>query len=48
MIGAAWHDRQQRLDPRPQLIRHHPRRLLALPHTPINPKMINIIPRSFC
>jgi hypothetical protein len=36
VIGTARHDRQQRLDPRPQPIRHHPRRLLTLPHMKIN------------
>jgi hypothetical protein len=29
MVGTARHGRQQRLDPRPQLIRHDPRWLLA-------------------
>jgi hypothetical protein len=38
VIGTARHDRQQRFDPRPQPIRHDPRRLLPLPHMEINRK----------
>jgi len=40
MTGTARHGRQQRLDPRPPLIRHDPRWLLALPHATINLKAI--------
>jgi hypothetical protein len=47
MTGTARHDRQQRLDPRPQLIRHDPRWLLALPRATINLKAITPVPRLF-
>jgi hypothetical protein len=47
MIGTARHDRQQRLDPRPQLIRHDPRWLLALHRAAISLKAITPVPRLF-
>ncbi len=40
------HDRQQRLDPRPQLVGYDPRWLLTLPHDPINNPDDQPIPRS--
>jgi hypothetical protein len=39
--------RQQRLDPRPQLIRRDPRWLLALPSATISLKAITPVPRLF-
>jgi hypothetical protein len=46
MVGSTRHDRQQRLNPRPQLVRDDPGRLLTLPRS-TNPTP-QPIPRSFC
>jgi hypothetical protein len=47
MTGTARHGRQQRLDPRLQLIRHDPRWLLALPRATISLKAITPVPGLF-
>jgi hypothetical protein len=46
IVGSTRHDRQQRLNPRPQLAGDDPGRLLPLPHITASPSKIDDIARA--